>query len=143
MGNHHGAVRICGDECRPQSPELRAMGNARRIGVRMEHCLRVVCAVFLSSGLAWPIVAIAQEPEPVKNDTSATGSLPHATQGPEESGGRRPCAEPTDRKAAQARREAALAKLPDNYRYWLTEDARYLISPEERCTFVRLLSDEE
>ena len=39
--------------------------------------------------------------------------------------------------------EKSPASLPDKYRFWLTEDAAYLISPTERSTFMRLGSDEE
>ena len=34
-------------------------------------------------------------------------------------------------------------KLPTNFRFWLTEDAVYLLSPEERCAFLRLNTDQE
>jgi hypothetical protein len=33
--------------------------------------------------------------------------------------------------------------LPANARYWLSEDAVYVISPEERCAFLHLSTDEE
>ena len=37
----------------------------------------------------------------------------------------------------------AIRRLPESARYWLAEDAIYIITPEERCTFLRLNSDEE
>ncbi len=104
---------------------------------------RMVCIAFLAWGLAWPNFVGSQVADPAANKTSAIASRPQATQSPEQSGPRFPCAEPTDRKAASARREAALAKLPDHYRYWLIEDVRYLISPEERCAFLILLANDE
>jgi GWxTD domain-containing protein len=35
------------------------------------------------------------------------------------------------------------ADLPANYRYWLNEDVVYIISPEERCAFLELDSDQQ
>lgn len=41
-------------------------------------------------------------------------------------------------------REAdAIARLPEILRYWLAEDVVYIITPEERCTFLQLTSDQE
>lgn len=37
----------------------------------------------------------------------------------------------------------AIRRLPPNAHYWLAEDAIYIITPEERCEFVHLNSDEE
>ena len=37
----------------------------------------------------------------------------------------------------------ALKQLPVNARSWLDEDAAYIISPEERCAFLHLQTDEE
>ena len=37
----------------------------------------------------------------------------------------------------------ALRRLPENARYWLAEDAAYIIRPEERCEFLHLDTDEE
>jgi GWxTD domain-containing protein len=37
----------------------------------------------------------------------------------------------------------AIRRLPQSARYWLAEDAIYLITPEERCAFLHLNSDEE
>jgi GWxTD domain-containing protein len=30
-----------------------------------------------------------------------------------------------------------------NYWFWLTEDAAYIVAPEERCAFLQLRSDED
>src|ERR1700693_3411610 len=37
----------------------------------------------------------------------------------------------------------AIRRLPESARYWLAEDAMYIITPEERCTFLHLNSNEE
>src|SRR5271154_7029072 len=37
----------------------------------------------------------------------------------------------------------ALHRLSASARSWLTEDAVYIITPEERCTFLHLETDEE
>jgi GWxTD domain-containing protein len=37
----------------------------------------------------------------------------------------------------------AIRRLPESARYWLAEDAIYIIKPEERCAFLHLNSDEE
>lgn len=37
----------------------------------------------------------------------------------------------------------AIHRLPEGTRYWLVEDAVYIITPEERCAFLHLESDDE
>jgi GWxTD domain-containing protein len=37
----------------------------------------------------------------------------------------------------------AIRRLPESARYWLAEDAVYIITPEERCAFLHLNTDEE
>jgi GWxTD domain-containing protein len=37
----------------------------------------------------------------------------------------------------------AIRRLPETARYWLAEDAVYIITPEERCAFLYLNTDEE
>src|ERR1700687_793183 len=37
----------------------------------------------------------------------------------------------------------AMHRLPASARYWLGEDAIYIITPEERCAFLHLNTDEE
>src|SRR5271169_6846820 len=37
----------------------------------------------------------------------------------------------------------AMRRLPANARYWLEEGAVYIITPEERCAFLHLETDEE
>jgi GWxTD domain-containing protein len=44
---------------------------------------------------------------------------------------------------SQAQESQRLAELPAHYKYWLTEDAGEIISPEERCAFLLLGDDQE
>jgi len=37
----------------------------------------------------------------------------------------------------------AIRRLPESARYWLAEDAIYIITPDERCAFLHLNADEE
>jgi hypothetical protein len=37
----------------------------------------------------------------------------------------------------------AVKRLPPSFRSWLSEDAFYLITPDERCAFLHLQADEE
>src|SRR4029077_13112033 len=37
----------------------------------------------------------------------------------------------------------AIDRLPESARDWLAEDAMYIITPEERCAFLHLNTDEE
>jgi GWxTD domain-containing protein len=37
----------------------------------------------------------------------------------------------------------AIRRIPESARYWLVEDAVYIITPEERCAFLHLNTDEE
>ena len=37
----------------------------------------------------------------------------------------------------------AIRRLPESARYWLAEDAIYIITPQERCAFLHLNTDEE
>jgi hypothetical protein len=37
----------------------------------------------------------------------------------------------------------AIHRLPKNAHYWLAEDVVYIITPEERCAFLYLNTDEE
>lgn len=54
-----------------------------------------------------------------------------------------PCFDAPDRAASKQRENEAIARLPKFASYWLTEDAAFIISPEERCGFLHLATDEE
>src|SRR5207249_10813533 len=43
----------------------------------------------------------------------------------------------------QLREGEAISSLPEIFRYWLEEDAVYIITPEERRAFLQLASDQE
>jgi len=57
--------------------------------------------------------------------------------------GKKPCFDEEDGETSGAREAAAVAKLSEHYRYWLAEDAVYIITPEERCAYLQLSSDDE
>lgn len=54
-----------------------------------------------------------------------------------------PCFNAPDRAKGQQRENEAITNLPKIARFWLTEDVAYIISPEERCAFLHLATDEE
>ena len=54
-----------------------------------------------------------------------------------------PCFNEPDRAKSQQREKEAISSLPKIARFWLTEDVVYIISPEERCAFLHLATDEE
>lgn len=57
--------------------------------------------------------------------------------------GRQPCFPRQDTKTSERREADAIATLPQAFRFWLREDAPYIISPEERCAFLHLASGRE
>jgi GWxTD domain-containing protein len=54
-----------------------------------------------------------------------------------------PCFSEPDLAKSRQRESEAIASLPKIARFWLAEDAVYIISPEERCAFLHLATDEE
>src|SRR5437773_8540339 len=54
-----------------------------------------------------------------------------------------PCFEAIDRASSKQLEDKEFANLLGFARFWLTEDVVDLISPEERCTFLQLATDEE
>jgi len=54
-----------------------------------------------------------------------------------------PCFEAVDGESSKQVEDEASASLPETDRAWLTEDAAYIIAPEERCAFLKLESDDE
>jgi GWxTD domain-containing protein len=53
------------------------------------------------------------------------------------------CLDAPGRPTSKQRLDKAIARLPEPARLWLTEDVADLISPEERCTFLLLRTDQE
>jgi GWxTD domain-containing protein len=65
----------------------------------------------------------------------AVAGLPQSV---DSSSSRQPCfAAPSELREAEA-----IASLPEIFRYWLAEDVVYIITPEERCAFLHLSSDQ-
>jgi GWxTD domain-containing protein len=54
-----------------------------------------------------------------------------------------PCFESQDSEQNKQREKEVIAALPAIARFWLTEDAAYIISPEERCVFLHLSTDQD
>jgi GWxTD domain-containing protein len=73
----------------------------------------------------------------------SVGSTAQFPQNTDSSSLRQPCFVSQNRQASQHREAVAIATIPYNFRSWLTEDAVYIISPEERCAFLHLKSDRE
>lgn len=57
--------------------------------------------------------------------------------------GASPCFEAPDSPMSKQRENEAIAHLPRIARFWLTEDVAFIISPEERCAFLHLATDQE
>ncbi len=97
----------------------------------------------LFCGLAFPVV------EPPLRDESIARVTPPGISGadisriPTQSNGPHRCFDAQSAESNTRKELKALADLPVNYRYWLTEDAAYIIAPEERCAFLQLGSDKE
>jgi GWxTD domain-containing protein len=110
--------------------ELVSLGMNRRISG--------FCSVALLSALALPLHA---------QDSGFPGvalsAMGLTSQTISRDTRRRPCFEEQDSETGEEREEAAIAKLPEHYRYWLAEDAVYIIAPEERCAYLQLSSNEE
>jgi GWxTD domain-containing protein len=98
-----------------------------------------VCAVALFCGLVWSVgVASQQEGESVVHETR-----PITTQSAAQSSELKPCFDAQDGETSNEREQVAVANVPKNYRFWLTEDASYIITPEEHCGFLHLGSEED
>jgi GWxTD domain-containing protein len=54
-----------------------------------------------------------------------------------------PCFEAADGALRRQRENEAVARLPNFAKFWLTEDVAFIISPEERCAFLHLATDQE
>jgi GWxTD domain-containing protein len=70
-------------------------------------------------------------------------SGPDIPGGSTQNGGPARCFDAQSAGSNTRKEQKAAADLPVNYRFWLTEDAAYIIAPEERCPFLQLRSDEE
>jgi GWxTD domain-containing protein len=106
-------------------------------GARMRQGLRDICGLILFCGWALPRIVPQERTAAVEN------KLQHAKQGTAQSGMTRPCFETQSRKTSEEREGKAVTELAEYYRAWLTEDVTYIITPEERCAYVKLETDEE
>lgn len=66
-----------------------------------------------------------------------------AKQGISTAGKTAPCFNAPYGAESQQRESEVIASLPNGARFWLTEDAVYIISPEERCAFLHLATHED
>lgn len=57
--------------------------------------------------------------------------------------GTSPCFDAPASAISKQRENEAIARLPKIAGFWLTEDVAFIISPEERCAFLHLATDEE
>ena len=104
----------------------------------MKPGLSPACSALIVLGLLFPASAVAQDGASTHTDTVRT-----ALNGNRTSRGTFPCFEGQDSEQSRERDNEAIANLPRLARFWLTEDVAYLISPEERCSFLQLARDEE
>jgi len=79
------------------------------------------------------IVSHAEQTEKTRQDKQEVNEVKSASS----------CFDAPGRPTSKQRLNEAIARLPENARFWLTEDAAYIISPEERCTFLLLRTDQE
>ena len=92
----------------------------------------LLCGFFLqSAGVAQEEQITGSSTEQQESDRRKTG--PRTV----------PCFEAIDRASSKQLEDKEFANLPGFARFWLTEDVVDLISPEERCTFLQLATDEE
>jgi GWxTD domain-containing protein len=103
----------------------------------MQPCLSTACCVLMVLGLFCPTSVVAQDGASTHSDTVRTALNGNKTRRTS------PCFEGQDSERRRRRENEAIANLPKLARFWLTEDVAYLISPEERCSFLHLATDEE
>jgi len=109
----------------------------------MELAGRSVCGAILFCGLVVPVVGSSQQYESIARVTLQGISGADVSRGPTQNSGPRRCFDAQSAESNTRKEQKAVADLPANYRYWLTEDAAYIIAPGERCAFLQLRSDEE
>lgn len=104
----------------------------------MKQHRSTIWSVALLCGFCWQSAVVAQEEQ-------ITGSSTEQQESDRRKTGPRtvPCFEAIDRASSKQLEDKEFANLPGFARFWLTEDIVDLISPEERCTFLQLATDEE
>lgn len=116
---------------------LLGCGRARmRIGSTLKMLpLRTCSLTLFLSALSLTASIVAQEERtgttlPIKQEIRAANGAP-------------PCFDVPHTAISKQRENEVVARLPKVARFWLTEDVAFIISPEERCAFLRLATDEE
>ena len=104
----------------------------------MQSCRSTVRSALLVLGLLCPASSVAQARLATQTDGART-----PMNGVKTVRSTYPCLEGQGSEHGRQRENKAIANLPESARFWLTEDVVYLISPEERCTFLRLATGEE
>jgi len=110
---------------------------------QMELAGRSVYGVLLFCALGFPVIGDSQQDQSTAGVTRPGISGPNMSDGPTQNNGPQRCFDAQSAESNTSKEQKAVAALPANYRYWLTEDAAYIIAPEERCAFLQLRSDEE
>jgi GWxTD domain-containing protein len=89
-------------------------------------------------GFCWPSAVLSQEEPITRSGTEQPISDRTRTE-------RRivRCFEANDEESNKQLEDKALANLPETDRAWVTEDVAYIITPEERCAFLKLDYDDE
>jgi len=103
-----------------------------------------VCRLVLFYGLGLPVGATSrQEDASAVHETRPIATRPNTVQSAAQSSELKPCFDALAGETSKEQEQKAVANVPENYRFWLTEDAFYIITPEEHCAFLRLRSDED
>ncbi len=104
-------------------------------GLKMKLLFPTCHPARLLPALFWAVSIMAQD--------ERTESLRLKMKEVNQSKGNSLCFDAPGRPTSKQRVDEAIARLPEIARHWLTEDAAYIISPEERCTFLLLRTDQE
>jgi GWxTD domain-containing protein len=107
-------------------------------GVEVKLYRLTIWSAALLCGFFWPGAVLSQE-EPI-TQSSMEQAFPDRTQ--TERGTVR-CLEADYEETNKQLEDKAFENLPETDRAWLTEDAVYIITPEERCAFLKLDYDDE
>src|SRR5438046_5224006 len=99
-----------------------------------------IWSVALLCGSCWQSAVVAQEEQITGSSTKKQESDRRKTEPRTRTV---PCFEAIDRASSKQLEDKAFANLPEFARFRLTEDVADLISPEERCTFLQLATEQE
>ena len=104
----------------------------------MKQYRPIIWSAIWLCGFCWPSAVLSQE-EPI-TWSSTEQSISDRTRTE-----RRivRCFEAGDEERNKELEDHAFANLPETDRAWLTEDVAYIVSPEERCAYLKLQHDDE